>query len=397
MVMRLIATLLPPGLLLAGCVSVSVHETRAASDPAGEDPAAWRDLERSILANQTQLTFPDRFAKAGEAYFSPEGRRIVFQAVEAPPAGEKPGEYYAMYVADLRFGAGGVIEGIERVRRLSPEGSFNTCGWFHPRDPDLLIFASTLVRPAGGSPGYQRGSHDYRWRFPPEMDIFECSLARADGTAATLHPLVTNPQAYLAECSLSPDGRHLLYCSMETGGGDLFVRDLTTDRTVRLVGDPGYDGGPFFSPDGRRICYRSDRRGDDLLQIFIGHLTFEADGGISGLEREYQVTDNGQVNFAPFWHPGGRFVVYVSSELGHRNYEVFVVDADPGDLPGAPGPVRYGTRKRRVTGAEGFDGFPAFDAGGSRMIWTSQRDGSKSQVWVADFVMDLDAPPAAPR
>jgi hypothetical protein len=406
---------------LCGCLNVSVHEVsgaapararqaqgqgsagprspapsrHAAAQRAGGVPDDWRAAEQGILAGHVQLTFPGQFVKAGEAYFSPDGRSIIFQAVDVPPPGKEPGEYYSMYVAPLRFDERGRIGGIETAKRLSPLRSFSTCGWFDPLDPAEVIFACTIVPPSGGSPGYQRDSRDYRWRFPVEMDIFRCRVAEADGTAAPLRPLVRNPSAYLAECSLSADGRHLLYCSMESNEGDLYVRDLQTDRTVRLIGAPGYDGGPFFSPDSKRICYRSDRRRDDLLQIFVADLAFDERGGIKGVAREYQLTDNGHVNFAPFWHPGGRFLVYVSSEQGHQNYEVFVLDADPGDLPGSPGPLRYGTRLRRITHAGGFDGFPAFSADGRRLIWTSQRDGSRSQVWVADLVMELDSAPSA--
>ena len=57
--------------------------------------------EDTVLDNRVQLTFPDRFTKAGEAYFSPDGRRVVFQAVEAPASGSDP---YAMFVADLATG-----------------------------------------------------------------------------------------------------------------------------------------------------------------------------------------------------------------------------------------------------------------------------------------------------
>jgi hypothetical protein len=149
----------------------------------------------------------------------------------------------------------------------------------------------------------------------------------------------------------------------------------------------GYDGGPFFSQDGERLCYRSDRRGNDLLQIFVAELAFDRSGNILGVEREFQLTDNLHVNWAPFWHPSGKHLVYASSEIGHDNYEVFLIDANPG-IDG--GPTRYGTRRWRVTYAPKFDGLPVFNADGTKLMWTSQRsaDGS-SQVWLADFVMPL--------
>ena len=176
--------------------------------------------------------------------------------------------------------------------------------------------------------------------------------------------------------------------------GDLFTIDLETGTKTHLVSAAGYDGGPFFSPDGKRVCFRSDRRGNNLLQVYIGELKFDDRGTIVGLEREFQITDNAHVNWAPYWHPEGRHLIYTTSELGHRNYEVFIVDADPGNLAGAEGPVKYGTRKRRITLADRFDGLPVFSADGASMLWTSQRsEDERSQLWVADFTLDIDAAP----
>ena len=77
------------------------------------------------------------------------------------------------------------------------------------------------------------------------------------------------------------------------------MTDLETGNRVDLVMAPGYDGGPFFSPDGKRICYRSDRKKDDHLQIFVSELSFDESGAITGIDREIQVTDNEFVNWAP--------------------------------------------------------------------------------------------------
>ena len=128
---------------LAACASgggtgAPVAPARPAADRS--DPAAalarraadCRAAEAPVLRNHVQLTFADRFAKAGENYFSPDDRRIVFQAVERPKDGGAPSEFYAMYVADVVRDAGGRITGIDGMRRISPEGSANTCGWFHP-------------------------------------------------------------------------------------------------------------------------------------------------------------------------------------------------------------------------------------------------------------------------
>lgn len=365
----------------------------AAAGPGDLPP--WAEAEKGILEDHVELTSPARFRKAGECYVSPDGTKIIFQAIERADDPSKEEAYYQMYVADLVY-EGDRIVGSANVKRLSPAGSSNTCGWFHPTEPNKVLFASTLVPPKNpGKTGYQRESRQYVWQFPEEMDIFECDLDEADGTAATLQPVLRNPEAYLAECVIRDDARYMIFCErvVEDGktGGDLIIMDLLDGRQVPIAGASGYDGGPFFSPDGWRVCYRSDRRGDDLLQIFVAELALDYAGNILGVDREFQLTDNVHVNWAPFWHPGGRHLVYTTSELGHENYEVFLIDADAGD---DTRPTRYGTRKRRVTHADGFDGLPAFNADGSWMLWTSQRsaDGS-SQVFAARFLLDVDAVP----
>ena len=377
----------------------------SAAPPAAVPPAVqWRKAEAPVLANHRQLTFPDRFVKAGESYFSPDDRRIVFQAIERPADGSAPPDFYAMFVADLERDASGSITGLGNVRRISPVGSANTCGWFHPTDPEIVLFGSTVEPPSDKeTPGYQRGTGRYRWQFPPEMRVVRVDLRKADGTAATLEPVVGDGKGYAAEGSLSTDGRTLLYTQVDPKTqGDLWVMDMPTGERRRIVDAPGYDGGPFFVPGERSIVYRSDRKGDNLLQVFMADLVRDASGRITGIENERPITQNEHVNWCPYFHPDGRHVAYASSEAGHTNYEVFMRDAqDP-------------AHSIRITDASGADVLPVFSRDGRTMMWTAQRgEGERSsQVWVAAF--DLEAakakaaatrgvgapaptPPAAPK
>ncbi len=363
---------------------------------AGGPPKHWSESEASRLVDHVQLTFRDDYFRAGEGYFSADGTRVVYQAVPAPAEGEVADEFYAMYVADV-VRTDGRVSGLANPRRISPLGSANTCGWFHPHDSSIVFFACTVEPPTQEeAPGYQRGSGRYKWQFPPQMRVVKVDLRGSVGTAEDLELVVGDRAAYQAEGALDPSGKNMVFGSLATGGGDLWSLDLETGRTVPLVQMPGYDGGPFFSPDGKRICYRSDRRGDNLLQLFVAELAFDARGKIIGVEREYQLTDNAHVNWAPFWHPSGRFLVYATSEVGHHNYEIFAIDADSGHLPGSSsaGTTRYGTRKRRISEAAGADVLPVFSADGGTMMWTSKRgEHNSSQLWAATFVMDLDAGP----
>ena len=406
--LRVLGRPVPILLALVATTSVMAQGARPSSESASP-PIDWRSAEAGILTNQTQLTFRDRFVKAGESYFSPDGRRIIFQAVEQPTDEREPDEFYAMFVADLITAAesdGAPRWQLENIRRVSPTGSANTCGWFHPIDPDRILFATTIGPPtASDPPGFQRGTSRYRWSFPPEMRIVEAKLSElplvplaaeakpgdpSDIPTNLLRLLAGDGRAYVAEGSISNDGRTLLFCSLETNEGDLFVKDLESGSITPLVMAPGYDGGPFFSPTGDRICYRSDRRGNNQLQLYVADLERDAEGRVIGATTEYAVTANSDVNWCPYWHPAGEHLVYASSAVGHRNYEIFVVDARSDD-GAVPPQRRYGTNPRRITFADGADVLPVFDSTGAIMMWTSQRhDDRSSQVWIADFVMPLE-------
>ena len=268
----------------------------------------------------TQLTFPDQFHKAGESYISPDGSKVIFQGVPTPAQGETPSEHYDLYIADLVEGDDPAFA-LQDIRRLNAPGSANTCGWFHPSDPGLVLYASTIhPPPAQDAPGYQRSSGTYRWAFPQSMQIVK---QRIDTTTAHPEPLVGDDQSYQAEGSWSPDGRHVIYTDLATGDGDIYAHDLLSGKTIQLVGAPGYDGGPFFSPDGTRITWRGDRHQNDLLQLFVGELKFDDTGAIAGISRTFQLTDDANVNWAPFWHPDGQRLVFATSREGHHNYEVY--------------------------------------------------------------------------
>lgn len=392
------------------------------AQPSVED---WKALEAPLLTNHRQLTFRDRFVRAGESYVSPDGRWVIFQAVETPKPGVEADPFYAMFVGEL-----GPQGGLTRIERVSPAGSANTCGWFHPTLP-VLLFGSTVTVPReeAGS-GYQRGTSRYRWAFPTQMEIV---LGTSAGYAASLakrafssdeqaliaragrgEALFARPN-YDAECTFDPTGRFVLYAHVNDApagadpanppktDADIYIFDTKTGKDRAIVVAPGYDGGPFFSPDGQWICYRSDRRGNDELQLFVAKLAFETgeDGARVpvGIEHEFQITDNAHVNWCPFYHPTGEFLVYATSEVGHSNYEVFAVRLDRSRFDEAIARAGGATRhvisdlpRARITHAAGADVLPAFTPDGKKMIWCSQRGGKiegearpSSQVWIADW------------
>lgn len=337
--------------------------TQRPAEPAqsAEDKAR----EEVHLRNARQVTYG--FARAGEGYFRPDGKAILFQAVPnvAPSifhtaaANEND---YQIYAADLETNA---------VPKLVSTGKGAcTCAYYHP-DGKSIIFASTHLNPTPAGPrgpAYSR-SERYKWEFPLGMDIFKSA---PDGS--NLQRLTTT-DGYDAEGSYSPDGKQIVFTSFRDGDGEIYIMDADGKNPRRITRSKGYDGGPFFSPDGRRITYRSDRKDNDRLQIYINNVEGTA---------EKPLTNDEHVNWGPYFHPDGKHIIFATSRHGHENYELYMIDADTG-------------ADERITFHAGFDGLPVFSPDGKRLMWTSsgRTADRKSQLFIADFVLEPSA--SAPR
>lgn len=355
------------------CVAwVGSRALAAADEPAGRE---------AMLSEVVQLTHD--FDKAGEAYFSPDMNWIIFQA---SPKGQ---QQYQMYVARLKRDADGRITGADLPTQISAEPSRNTCGYFSP-DGKSLVFASTTDKEKPDEPnsGYQRQGGNYRWAFPDGMDIFHVDnwqpLVEKAGPGGkvdlnhqpTTHRLTDN-NVYDAECAFSPDGKWICFTSFQDKNQDVYVMKLGAQpaKPVRITTAPGYDGGPFFSPDGKRLVYRSDRKGNDLLQVFVADLAFDDKGDITGVKEEHQITDDANVNWGPYWHPDGHHIIFATSRHGHTNYELYLIRDD-------------GSHATRVTYSPGADILPVFSPDGKYLMWTSKRSKDQtSQVFIAKFTM----------
>jgi Tol biopolymer transport system component len=150
-----------------------------------------------------------------------------------------------------------------------------------------------------------------------------------------------------------------------------------TEQT-RLTTTPGYDGGPFFFPDGERIVWRRFDEEGLIADVW----SMKPDGS-----DQRQITDFGAMSWAPYVHPSGEYLFFASNKLGFSNFELFIVD-----VAGEKEPVR-------VTFADGFDGLPVPTPDGEGLAWTSNRhDGGGGQIYLArwNHKKALEALAAAP-
>ncbi len=326
------------------------------------EPTDWKSQEAVHLKNIRQITHD--FARAGEGYFCLDGKQIIFQAEEKGTSNP----YYQIFSMDPDTG---------KYRRVSPGVGKTTCAYFAP-DRNKIIFASTHLDPEAKAQyavelsrreeeARTKKRRRYLWDFDPHMDIFE---ANPDGSGLKR---LTDAKGYDAEGSYSPDGKQIVFCSNRSGPEnlELYIMDADGKNVRQLTRAPGcYNGGPFFSPDGKQVIFRSDRKKKDHLQLFV----INADG-----TGERALTDDlNWVHWAPFWHKDDKHIIYTAADHGdptvRPNYDLYWMNVETG-------------KKVRLTFAPGADVLPAFNADGTKVMWTSTRDGGgPAQLYVADFV-----------
>jgi TolB protein len=193
----------------------------------------------------------------------------------------------------------------------------------------------------------------------------------------------------------SPDGRKIAFMSNRDGTDDIFVvnadggglRNLTRfqahDRTRiwkgrehKRIGWFATDG-PMWSPDGRKIVFRSERDRPSELEraacrprcrrdeIYV----INADG--SGLRR---LTDNWRSDGTPMWSPDGRKILFLRSgwESATVGGDVYVMNAD-------------GSGQRNLTRSVTYpfasDAATAWSPDGRKILFVSNRGGN-GEVYV---------------
>ena len=311
------------------------------------------------LTNVRQLTSGGENA---EAYFSADGKRLIFQATREG------------YPCDQIYTMG--IDG-SGMRRVSTGTGRTTCGYFYPGGSQLLFASTHEASPAcPPRPSFARG---YVW---PIYAGYEIYRAGEDGSVPT--PITKSP-GYDAEATIAPDGL-VVFTSVRDGDMEIYSMKGDGSDVKRLTNRPGPDGGPFFSFDGTRIVFRARELGpgtelDDYRALLKEGLWRPTSLELFVMDRDganvRQVTKLGGANFAPSWHPDGKRLIFASNihDPKGRNFDLYLIDVD-------------GTGLERVTFNDTFDGFPMFSPDGRRLVFASNR-GAKAEgetnVFIAEW------------
>ncbi len=319
--------------------------------------------------NIKQLTFGGDNA---EAYFSFDNQKITFQATNKA-WGDSCDQIYVTELAtsDMqKFKPELISTGMGRT----------TCSYFMPGDTTIIYASTHLTDQACPVVPPRRSDGKYVWSIYPSFDIF---IAGLDGR---ILKQLTDTPGYDAEATVSSKGDKIVFTSMRSGDLELYTMNIDGSNVKQITFGLGYDGGAFFSPDGSKLIFRASRpqTPEDILEYKellaeglvmptrMELYTCNADG--SDLK---QLTTLGQANWAPFFHPSGKKVIFSSNHKAKRGipFNLFMIDIDGNNL-------------EQITNDGFFDAFPMFSKDGKKLIFSSNRNNNGTRdtnLFIADW------------
>lgn len=337
-----------------------------ATGPEPVEPGAEAEPE-AYLSGIRQLTFGGQNA---EAYWSPDGTRLVFQSTRDEASCDQ------IYVMNA--------DGSDQ-RMVSTGRGVTTCGYFLP-DNRTILYASTHLAGDDCPPRPDR-SQGYVWPIHAGYDLF---LTDVDGAEPRR---LTEAPGYDAEGTVNWATDKIVYTSVASGDLDLWSMDLDGSRKTQLSSSFGYDGGAFYSRDGTRMVMRanhpaegedSDRYADLLSRNLTAPMKMEIFAGNADGTEMVRLTDFGCASFAPQYTPDGSHIIFSSNKnnCDSREFDLFLMSADGSDL-------------RQITHFGGFTSFAEFSPDGSKLAFSSDRN-AQSRYEFNIFVADWNGPGRMP-
>jgi len=341
------------------------HSTMAENDEQINFP------EEVHLKNIVQLT---NGGDNAEAYWSFDNKQLVFQS-----NAEKWG-----LACDQIFVFDPFNENIlddNKPKMISTGMGRTTCSYFMP-DNKSIIYSSTHLGdkncPAEPAP---REDRKYVWPIYEDFDIFVSDL---DGK---IIKQLTDDPGYDAEPTVSPTGDKIVFTSLRSGDLELYTMNIDGSDVKQVTHELGYDGGAFFSPDGTKLIFRSSRPKTDeevkeykdlLKQGLVLPTNMELYVcNIDGSDLK-KITDLGQANWAPFFHPSGNKVIFASNHTAKRGFpfNLYMVDLDGNNL-------------EQITFGSAFNAFPMFSPDGKYLVFSSNRNNKGTRdtnLFLAEWV-----------
>lgn len=321
------------------------------------------------LKNLKQLTFGGDNA---EAYFSPNGKFVSFQS------NNKAWGLQCDQIFKLTIKAA-AKDSTYKPKMISTGKGRTTCSYVMPNGKDIL-YASTHL---GGDscPPAPETKGKYLWAVYKSFDIF---VANEDGK---IIKQLTDSPGYDAEATISPKGDKIVFTSDRSGDLELWIMDIDGKNQKQITNGLGYDGGAFFSPDGKKLVFRASRPTQEaeiqeykelLIKGLVAPTSMELyTCNIDGSHLK-QVTKLAKANWAPYFHPDGKRIIFSSNHHSKKGYDfqLFIINED-------------GSGLEQITNESMFNAFPMFSSDGKKIIFSSNRKNHGTRdtnLFIADWV-----------
>ncbi len=138
-------------------------------------------------------------------------------------------------------------------------------------------------------------------RGPDKM--YRLVIADYDGENESVIMESTDP---IMSPAWSPDSRRLAYVSFEGNRSSIFVQQLRTGNRIRVSSEPGINGAPSFSPDGRQLVVTLGGI-DGNLDLYTIDLTSR---------QKRRLTTHRAIDTEGSWSPDGRYIYFTSDRAG---------------------------------------------------------------------------------
>ncbi|MGZ3867071.1 MAG: TolB family protein [Bacteroidia bacterium] len=320
------------------------------------------------LKNLKQLTFGGDNA---EAYFSRDGKKISFQSNYAK-WGLQCDQIFMMDLAAK-------VDTSSKPQLISTGKGRTTCSYFMP-DGKHILYASTHAA-NDSCPAVPHIKGKYIWPIYNTFDIYVADLK------GKIVKQLTDAKGYDAEATVSPKGDKIVFTSTRSGDIELWTMDIDGKNQKQITNELGYDGGAFFSPDGKKLIFRASRpKTEEEIKEYKDLL---AQGLVAPTNMELfvcdvdgknltQVTNLGKANWAPFFHPNGKKVIFSSNHHSQKGYDfqLYMINLD-------------GTGLEQITSESLFNAFPMFSPDGKKLIWSSNRNNGNTRdtnLFIADWI-----------
>lgn len=130
-------------------------------------------------------------------------------------------------------------------------------------------------------------------------------LVVADYDGENEHTIMESPDPIMSP-SWSPDSRRLAYVSFEGSRSSIYVQQLRTGNRLQVSAEPGINGAPSFSPDGRKLAVTLGGV-DGNLDIFTIDLSSR---------EKTRLTTHRAIDTEGSWSPDGKHIYFTSDRAG---------------------------------------------------------------------------------